>query len=87
MAQRIAPRTNPTQEQLESMATETKRLTNTFGFTPLSKLTKIPISTISGWAAKGMVSAEAAIILCQYDEIKAEGFTKESLRPDVKIWY
>lgn len=87
MSKRIAPRTNPTDKEILLMKSETKRLTDTFGFTPLSKLTGIPIATISGWSSKGKVSADAAIKLCDFDEVRKEGFTKESLRPDIKIWY
>lgn len=83
----IKPRTKPTPEQLEQMKKEIKRLTDTFGFVPLGRALGVPVSTISAWSAKGKISAQAANDICKHEFIKKEGFTRESLRPDVKIWY
>ena len=35
---------------------------------------------------RGHVSAQAAHDICLLDIVKKEGFTREGLRPDVKVW-
>ena len=89
-AQKMAsmkPETDPTPEQLEQMAAELDRLIKTFSKPGLTALTKITSATITQWMARGRVSAQAAHEICKIKQIKAQGFTREKLRPDVGFWY
>lgn len=86
------PRTNPTDEQLEKMAKETRRLVKTFSAPGVAHLLKsegiqITRQGVNVWLARGRISAFAAHKICQHKDVQEKGFTRESLRPDVPVWY
>lgn len=85
--QRMRPDTNPTPSEVKAMRKEIDRLINSFSIVGLAHLTGKTSQTINNWRARGRISATAAHEVCQIEEIKALGFTRESLRPDVKFWY
>lgn len=87
MQQKIRPETDPTPEQLQQMREQIEKLVSIFTMTGLASITGNSRQTVNGWLARGRVSAQAAHHMCQLDEIKAHGFTRESIRPDVKFWY
>ncbi|CAL9987432.1 hypothetical protein VPHD81_0074 [Vibrio phage D81] len=86
------PRTSPTEEQLVEMKKETRRLVSAFsapGVAHLLKLEGITITRqgVNVWLARGRISAYAAHKICQHKDVREKGFTRESLRPDVPVWY
>lgn len=87
LMQRMKPETNPTKEESAEMRAEVDRLIQMFSIVGLASLTGRSSQTINGWKSRGRVSATAAHEICQLEEIKALGFTREKLRPDVKYWY
>lgn len=87
MQQKIRPETDPTPEQLTQMREQIEKLVSIFTMTGLASITGNSRQTVNGWLARGRVSAQAAHHMCQLDEVKAHGFTRESIRPDVKFWY
>ena len=84
---RMRPETQPTPEEAKTMKSEVDRLISMFSIVGLSSLTGRSSQVITGWRARGRISATAAHEICQLPEIKALGFTREGMRPDVKYWY
>lgn len=84
---RMRPETQPTPEEEKTMKAEVDRLISMFSIVGLSSLTGRSSQVIVSWRARGRISATAAHEICQLPEIKALGFTREGMRPDVKYWY
>ncbi len=42
---------------------------------------------IYNWMRDGRIPYHYVEVICQIDAVNREGFTKESLRPDVKAWH
>tara|TARA_R110000764_G_scaffold82835_2_gene163181 strand:+ start:75 stop:719 length:645 start_codon:yes stop_codon:yes gene_type:complete len=90
----MRPKTNATPEQTEQMKAETNRFIDTFSATGVSHLVKLSMGAeyniyldkIIKWKVRGRVPATLAHNLCLLEPVKNEGFTRESLRPDVKSW-
>ena len=80
------PQTNPTETELEQMQTELMRLLEEITAPGLKALFGYTAQTVCVWKNRGRISAEAANEICKHKEIKRRGFTRESLRPDVKFW-
>lgn len=86
------PHTDPSDKQKQIMEKEIKRLVKEFTSRGLSFLLKkqgltISRQGVSAWVKRGRISAYAAHKVCQLDVVKAKGFTREGLRPDVPVWY
>ena len=80
------PRTNPTVKQKNEMQKEVDRLVATFTAAGVASIAGIKLHTVQSWLARGRVSAKEAHRISQIKMIKGAGFTRESLRPDVKFW-
>ena len=80
------PRTNPTAKQKTEMQKEVDRLVATFTPVGVAKIAGIKLHTVQSWIARGRVSAKEAHRISQIKMIKGAGFTRESLRPDIKFW-
>lgn len=87
MQQKIRPETQPTDDQLVQMKAQIERMVSIFTITGIASITGNSRQTVSGWLSRGRISAQAAHEICQLPEIKAHGFTRENVRPDVKFWY
>ena len=83
----MKPKTNPTKQESAQMVVAVAQLTNTFTITEISIMAKCSIHTVRQWRKRGRVSAVAARQMAKHKTFKEYGFTKEQLRPDVKIWY
>jgi len=44
-------------------------------------------NAINNWLVYGKIPYHYVDVLVRIDEVAAEGFTRESLRPDVKAWH
>lgn len=44
-------------------------------------------NAINNWIVYGRIPYHYVDVLVRIDEVAAEGFTRESLRPDVKAWH
>lgn len=44
-------------------------------------------NAIYNWRANGRIPYHYVDVLVRIDEVVAEGFTRETLRPDVKAWH
>jgi hypothetical protein len=53
----------------------------------LSEHSGIKASTLRCWKTRGTVSPFVATELCKIEQVKAAGFTREKLRPDILVWY
>lgn len=83
----LKPKTKPTDDQRKQMAESLRSLIDDCGgTTKLSEMTGIPFWTITSWLRRKKISAEYAQRLCSVPEIKALGYSKEALRPDVTAW-
>lgn len=80
------PRTQPTQKQIDQMLERITELVDTLGYTLLEKLSGYDRKTLIVWKNRGRCSADGANNLCKVKQIKALGFTRESLRPDIEDW-
>lgn len=52
----------------------------------LSKASKIPYATVCCHKSRLKSSPDAATRYCKIREVKAAGFTREMLRPDISDW-
>lgn len=82
----MRPKTNATDEQIKQMRDATDRLFERFGGSGLVHLSGQSPATVNNWNYRGRVSATQAHELCALDVVKAAGFTREELRPDVPSW-
>lgn len=82
----MKPQTQPTDKELLAMFAELQRLLNTFGSQQVADLLDVSPVTIRAWMHRGRISAVKAHQLCKHPAISELGFTRESLRPDVKVW-
>lgn len=48
---------------------------------------KTSYSTIYNWRANGRIPYHYVDLLVRIDDVQKAGFTRESLRPDVKAWH
>lgn len=53
----------------------------------LSEKSGIKASTLRCWKTRGAVSPFVATELCKIEQVKAVGYTREKLRPDILVWY
>jgi len=53
----------------------------------LSEKSGIKASTLRCWKTRGTVSPFVATELCKIEQVKAAGYTREKLRPDILVWY
>ena len=83
----MKPKTNPTITEKAKMVVELKRLTTTFTSTEISIMAKCSVNTVRQWKMRDRVSAVAARQMEKHKTFKEYGFSKQALRPDVKIWY
>lgn len=95
----IKPKTKATLENLEAMRAETQRLFEVFGgpsglsfvccehYKGTEHEGKFRRLTAGQWAFRGRVSADAAYLMDSVPKLARAGFSKESLRPDVVVWY
>lgn len=74
-------------DQVEQAKSEMLRLIETFGPSGLAYLMGASTGAVFTMKSRGYISAQAAHELCKMDTVKNEGFTREKLRPDVKVWY
>ena len=90
----MRPMTKANDKQLTAMKEEVDRLISTFGATGVAHLVqvsegkqgKVTVDAVRKWGQRGRISATMAHKLCKLDVVKDAGFTRESLRPDVKSW-
>lgn len=87
MRSTFQPRTKPTDQQRIQAKAELERLVSVFGRKGVESLCGRVNGAVGQWVLKGMISASAAHELCKLDVVKNEGFTREGLRPDVRVWY
>jgi len=87
MQQKIRPDTAPTDDQLIQMKEQVEKLVGIFTATGIASISGNSRQTVNNWIARGRISAQAAHEVCKLDEVSAHGFTRESMRPDVKFWY
>lgn len=80
------PRTNPTEKEKARMKQELERLLDTVTAPALKIMFGYSAQKVGTWKQRGRISATAAHEICQHEQIKKRGFTRESLRPDVKFW-
>lgn len=95
----IKPKTEATEKNLADMRAETTRLMDAFGgaagvsfvcrehYKDTEHSDKFRRGTVSQWNNRGRISAEAANLMGAVPQLKAAGFSRESLRPDVTFWY
>lgn len=90
----MQPRTNATDEQIAQMKAEVNKLVEFFGPAGLAHLVKIAEGVekditpqaVRKWNERGRIPATTAHHLCKLKPVKAAGFTREKLRPDVNSW-
>jgi len=63
------------------------RLFEDFHTDMLSEESGIGASTLRCWKTRGTVSPFVATELCKIEQVKAAGYTREKLRPDILVWY
>lgn len=83
----MRPNTDPTPDEIQTMKAQTEALIARFTVAGLSAISGIPYPTVGQWKIRGRVGASAANEICKLEQVKAAGFTRENLRPDVKFWY
>ena len=81
------PATNPTLAQLGMMHIQIESLIQHYGISGLAHLCDVEPVTVRSWRVRKRISATAAHELCKLERVKNDGFTREKLRPDVKVWY
>ncbi len=83
----IKPKTQPDKKMLRRINAATNDLFSCFTPAFLSDKTGIsrPVVTLHKFRKK--LSVQAATKYCKIAEVKAAGFTREMLRPDVINWY
>lgn len=80
-------RTNPTDKQKKQMRLETNRLKDFLGgYKSMSIVFNVPYDTSAGWVTRGRVPVRVADAINGSDLFEMNGFTRETLRPDVKFW-
>lgn len=82
----MKPQTTPTEQQQQQMTDELNRLISTFGAQQVQELTGASAGTIRTWLHRGRISATAAHAVCKCKVVRQLGFSRETLRPDVKVW-
>lgn len=82
----MKPNTKPTTNQLAQMERELHRLISTFGAQQACNELSVSAGTIRTWLHRGRISAVSAHQICKINAVRDLGFTRELLRPDVKIW-
>lgn len=82
----MKPNTKPTEQQQQQMTDELHRLISTFGAEQVQQLTGVGASTVRQWLSRGRISATAAHAVCKCQVVRQFGFSRESLRPDVRVW-
>jgi len=86
-AKRSNARTEPTGAVLNRINENTEYLFEKFRVDFLSAKSSIPASTLRSHKTRLKLSQEAATKLCAIAEVKAAGFTRKQLRPDIQIWF
>jgi hypothetical protein len=76
--------TRPSGKVLASLIKVTDSFFSTFTTTFLEQKTGICNSTIRNYKHRKQISQEAATAFCKIKEVKAAGFTREKLRPDLR---
>lgn len=76
--------TRPTGKLLKELNQVTERFFDNFSTTFLEQKTGICNSTIRNYKHRKQISQEAATAFCKIKEVKAAGFTREMLRPDLR---
>lgn len=84
-AKDIRVRTTPTKKQEKEMSTAIKKLFETFSPLWLAQKTELSISTFYVARNRGKVGVGVATLICEIDEVREAGFTREMLRPDVSV--
>lgn len=79
--------TKPTERQLSKMKKEVDRLIDTFGgIKNFAAELGLSYYTVSSWRKRGRIPQYIAAELEKIEKFKSAGFTKEKLRPDVRVW-
>jgi hypothetical protein len=80
------PRTRPTQLQQVAMKKITSDLISMQSEKKFSEILGVSESSIRGWKMKGIIPPYMAMKIDENKSLRAFGFTKESLRPDITEW-
>ena len=83
------PRMGVNEEHVTQAKSELDRLIAHCGGTQTALAEKLDISrqAVHKWVKRGYISASTAATVAEIAEFKSAGFSRESLRPDVAIWY
>ncbi len=79
--------TKPDGETLDKIIKVTEDFFIKFQVDFLSAKTGINASSIRSMKCRLKLSQEAATKFCKLARVKASGFTREQLRPDIQIWF
>ncbi len=62
------------------------KLINEIGVERICTLARVSAVTVRVWVSRGRISKSAAHLVCLSPDVASIGFTREQLRPDVKVW-
>lgn len=79
--------TKPKGKTLKDLESSTKKLFNNFDCVFLSEKSGVKYTSVCSQKVRMKISQESATLYCKIKEVKAAGFTREMLRPDVKNWF
>lgn len=81
------PNTKPTDEQKAQMKQAVIKLIEEMGgLTNAAKALGVKMLVLNGWRTRGRIPAYQADKISRKRNMKAKGFTREFMRPDVNDW-
>ena len=85
--QNIRPRTKVTKKESARIKKIAKDFFDEFSPTFLANECDVKLSVAQSNKYRLTISARCAHEFCTIKEVKEAGYTRESLRPDIKCWY